>query len=188
MKTSFILNTVAALALTSSIASAAIYKVDTSHSNVGFKVKHMMISNVNGKFAEFDGTFDITDGKFVSLDGTVKTATIDTDNEKRDGHLRSADFFDAAKYPAITFKMTKQEGDKVYGNLTIKDVTKPVILDAELSGEAKDPWGNIRSAFVLEGKIDRKDFGLTWNKALEAGGVLVGDTIKIIVEAQGIRQ
>jgi polyisoprenoid-binding protein YceI len=188
MKTSFILNTVAALALTSSIASAAIYKLDTAHSNVGFKVKHMMISNVNGKFTDFEGTFDVTDGKFISLDSVIQATSINTDNKDRDKHLRSADFFDVAKYPTITFRLTKQEGDKVYGELSMKGITKSIVLTSEVGGEVKDPWGNIRSAFVLEGKINRKDFGLTWNKALETGGVLVDDTIKIIVEAQGIRQ
>jgi polyisoprenoid-binding protein YceI len=188
MKTSFILNTVAALALSSSIASAALYKVDATHSNIGFKVKHMMISNVSGKFSDFEGTFDITDGKFTAINGLIKATSINTDNKDRDNHLRSADFFDVQNHPEITFEFTKQEGEKVYGKLTIKGVTKPVVLKAQIGGEIKDPWRNVRSAFILEGEINRKDFGLTWNKALETGGVVVDETVKLLIEAQGIRQ
>lgn len=186
MKASFITKSVAALLLSSSLAFAATYKVDTAHSTVGFKIKHLMISNVNGNFDAFDGTFDIDNGKLTSINGTVKVASIDTDNEKRDGHLKSADFFDAANNPDITFKATKINGDEVTGDLSIKGVTKKVTLELDFGGVAKDPWGNQRAGLVLEGKIDREDFGLTYNQALETGGVLIGKKLKLIAEIQGI--
>jgi polyisoprenoid-binding protein YceI len=188
MKMPFLLNTFAALALTASLASAAVYTLDPVHSEVGFKVKHMMISNVRGKFTDIKGTFDLTDGKFAALEGVVQAHTITTDDEDRDNHLRSPDFFDVDKYPTITFKFTKQEGANIYGDLSIKGVTKPVVLTSQVSGEVVDPWGNTRIALVLEGKINRKDFGLTWNKILEAGGVAVDETVHLFIETQGIRQ
>ncbi|MBE0496638.1 MAG: YceI family protein [Campylobacterales bacterium] len=188
MRLTFARNALAALALTSTLASAAIYTVDPAHSTVGFKVKHMMISNVSGKFTDVAGTFDVTDGKFAALNGVIQAHSVNTDDKDRDKHLRGADFFDTDKHPVITFAFTKQEGDNVYGNLTIKGVTKPVVLTSKVSGEIKDPWGNLRTAFVLEGKINRKDFGLTWNKLLEAGGVAVDENVQLLIEAQGIRQ
>ncbi|AFL68148.1 YceI family protein [Sulfurospirillum barnesii] len=188
MKFTFVLKAFTALALSSSIASAALYTVDTAHSTVGFKVKHMMISNVSGNFNTFKGTFDFANGTFSAIDGVIQASSIDTDNQDRDKHLRSADFFDVTKHPEITFKFTKQEGTKVYGDLSIKGVTKPVVLSLEMGGEVKDPAGKMRTAFVLEGKINRQDFGLTWNKALEAGGVVVDETVKLIIDVQGVRQ
>ena len=188
MKLTFTRNLLLALALGSTVASAALYEVDQAHSNVGFKVKHMMISNVSGSFGDFTGSFDAENGTFNALKGTIKTASIDTDNQDRDKHLRSADFFDADNHPTITFELTKQEGTKIYGELSIRGVTKPVALELESGGEIKDPWGNMRTAFTLEGEINRKDFGLTWNKALETGGVVVGEKVKLIIDIQGIRK
>lgn len=186
MKASFITSSVAALLLSSSLAFGATYKVDTAHSSVGFKIKHMMISNVNGNFGTFDGSFDINDGKLTTINGIVKVSSIDTDNEKRDGHLKSADFFDVANHPEITFKATKIDDDKVIGDLTIKNVTKQVTLALDFGGTAKDPWGNERAGLALTGKINREAFGLTYNQALETGGVLIGKELKLIAEIEGI--
>ncbi|MFY4806012.1 YceI family protein [Aliarcobacter butzleri] len=164
------------------------YNVDASHSNVGFKVKHLMISNVSGKFDKFSGKFEYDEKtkKLKSLVGDVTVASINTEDEKRDAHLKSADFFDEANHPTLTFKLDKVDGDKAYGKLTIRGITKDVKLDLENNGTAIDPWGNTRVALALSGKINRTDFGLNWNKALEAGGVLVDETVKISVEVEGI--
>jgi len=176
----------AALTLASSLLVAAPYAVDSSHSNVGFKVKHLMISNVTGSFATFSGSYDVENGVLRALEGRIETASVDTGIAKRDDHLRGADFFDAAHYPEITFTMTRFEGDRVTGDLSLHGVTRSVTLDAEVSGSVKDPWGNVRTSVALSGSINRSDFGLTWNKALESGGMVVGDTIKLSVELEGI--
>ncbi len=182
------------LGLVSILAAGALfagtYKVDTSHSHVGFKVKHLMISSVRGNFEKFDGSFEYDEktGIIKSLEGNVVVASINTDNEKRDGHLKSADFFDAAKHPNLTFKVEKVEGEKAYGKLTMRGVTKDVVFDIEKTGEVIDPWGNKRVGLELEGKVNRLDYGLNWNKALEAGGVVVGEEVKINVELEGIAQ
>jgi len=180
------------LAITSTLLVSALfagnYNVDNAHTNVGFKVKHMMITNVKGNFKEFKGTFEYDEKKntLVALDGEIKVQSINTENKKRDDHLRSADFFDAEKYPKIAFVLTKIDGDEAYGDITIKGVTKNIKLDFEAGGSIKDPWGKQRAGFTLEGKIKRKDFGITWNKVIEAGGVAVGDTVKLEVEVEGI--
>lgn len=165
------------------------YNVDPMHSTTGFKVKHMMISNVTGKFDKFNGTFEYDEKKnsLTALSGTIEVASVNTGIAKRDGHLKSADFFDVAKYPKMTFKVTKIKGDYVYGDLTLKGVTKNIKLELENGGTAKDPWGNFRAGFALEGKISRADFGLTYNSTLETGGVLIGDTVKLHVEIEGIK-
>lgn len=165
---------------------AAPYSVDVSHSSVGFKVKHMMISTVSGNFSGFSGSYDLEKGVLKSLSGTVKTATINTGIVKRDEHLRSADFFDAVKYPELTFVMTSHKGEKVMGNLTMHGITKAVVMQIDMGGEIMDPWENKRSGFVLSGKVNRKDFGLNWNKAIESGGVVVGDEVKITIEIEGV--
>ncbi len=167
---------------------AGTYNVDASHSNVGFKVKHLMISNVTGKFDKFNGSFEFDEksGKVTSVDGTVEVASINTDNEKRDGHLKSADFFDAGKYPTITFKVDKIEDEKAYGKFTMRGVTKDVEFDIVNTATVTDPWGNKRVGVEISGKVNRKDYGVNWNKALEAGGVVVDETVKIIVELEGI--
>ncbi|MGD9969275.1 MAG: YceI family protein [Sulfuricurvum sp.] len=168
--------------------SAAMYKVDPSHTTVGFKIKHMMISTVTGKFSNFNGSYDLDKGQFKMFKGEVKSASIDTGIQKRDDHLRSADFFDVAKYPDITFKMTSATKDKMTGDLTMHGITKKVTLDIDMGGVVEDPWGNMRSGFVLSGTVNRKDFGLNWNKAIEAGGVVVGDDVKLVVEVEGIEE
>ena len=174
MKRSFLATVLAGVLMSTTMASAALYKVDPSHSTVGFKVKHMMISTVTGKFNNFNGTYDLEKGVFKSLSGNIKADSIDTGITKRDDHLRSADFFDVANFGDITFVMTSATKSKMTGNLTIRGVTKKVTMNIEMGGVVEDPWGNQRSGFVLSGKINRKDFGLNWNKAIEAGGVVVG--------------
>ncbi|MBV5321884.1 MAG: polyisoprenoid-binding protein [Sulfuricurvum sp.] len=188
MKKSLFATVMATLMIGSSCVSAAVYKVDPSHSTVGFKVKHMMISTVTGKFGNFSGTYDLDKGVFKSLSGAIKADSIDTGIVKRDDHLRSADFFDVAKFGDITFVMSSATKSKMTGNLTIHGITKKVVLDVDMGGVVEDPWGNQRSGFVLNGKINRKDFGLNWNKAIEAGGVVVGDEVKMVVEIEGIAE
>ena len=188
MKRNLIAMALAGLVMSVSVASAALYKVDPSHSNVGFKVKHMMISTVTGKFGNFSGMYDLEKGQFKSLSGAIKAESIDTGIAKRDDHLRSADFFDTAKFGDINFVMTSATKTKMTGNLTIRGITKKVVLDIDMGGTVTDPWGNQRSGFVLSGKVNRKDFGLNWNKAIEAGGVVVGDEVKMVVEIEGIEE
>ncbi len=169
--------------------------LDPAHSDVSFKIKHMMISHVTGHFGNFNVTAE-TEGDDFSKSKVSFTAdvnSINTKNEQRDGHLKSGDFFDAGKYPQIKFeaiKVNKVSDDEfsVDGNLTIRDVTKPVKLKAEFGGIAKDPYGNIKAGFTVEGKINRKDFGLTWNAVTEAGGVMVGEDLKIHSEIQLVKQ
>jgi len=168
---------------------AGTYNVDVDHSDIGFKVKHMMISNVKGQFDKYSGVFEYDEKTktLKSLNGTVDINSINTKNAKRDEHLKSADFFDAAKYPSMNLKVTKVDGDVAYTKLSIHGVTKEVKMELELSGRViKDPWGNTRTGLSLYGKINRKDFSLNWNQAIEAGGIVVGDTIKIDIELEGI--
>lgn len=166
------------------------WTIDPAHSGVGFRVKHLMIATVKGRFGDFEGTLT-RDGDGVRIAGSVRTASIDTGNDQRDDHLRSPDFLDAATYPEITFASSdvQTSGDKlrVAGELTIKGVTRPVVLEGEVTGTGRDPWGNDRVALELEGEIDRTEFGLTWNQAIETGGVLVGDTVKLSLEASAVR-
>lgn len=167
------------------------WNLDKSHSNVNFAVSHMVFSEVTGLFREFDATLvaskdDLTDAK---IEATIKTASIDTQNERRDNHLRSDDFLNAEKFPEIKFVSTKVEktGEKLYkitGNLTIRDVTKPVVLDTEFRGTVNDPWGNVKSGFKATTKIDRFEFGTTWNKAIETGGLVAGREIEITLLMQ----
>lgn len=182
-----------ALSFAYTAAFAADFGLDPTHSSVGFSVKHLMVSNVKGKFNAFDGNVSMDDktGKLTKLEGVVDTASIDTDVQKRDDHLRSADFFDSAKYPKMSFVMTKftpLKGlkAKVAGNLTIKNITKQALFDAEVSKPVEDMQGNKRIGITLNSKINRKDFGLNWNKTLEAGGFVVGDEVKINIELEGI--
>ncbi len=174
--------------LSASALYAGTFNIDKSHSNVGFKVKHMMISNVSGKFEEFNGKFEYDEEakKLKNLEGTVVVKSINTANEKRDNHLRQSDFFAAEKYPNIKFDLDRVEGDKAYGKLTMRGVTKDVALDLETSQTIKDPWGNTRMGVVLEGEVNRFDYGIKYNKILEAGGVAVGEDVKLIVELEGI--
>jgi len=177
------------------VVPAATWNIDQDHSNIGFKVRHLMVSNVKGSFEKFSGTVVIDDSDITGskVEVTIDTASINTNVQKRDEHLRSPDFFDVTRFPAMTFvsKKVAPGGNgklKVKGDLTLHGVKKEVVLDVEpLSGESKDPWGNIRRGTTATTKINRKDFGLTWNKALETGGVAVGEEVQIILEIEMIK-
>ena len=169
----------------------AVWNIDATHTNVGFTVKHMMVSKVRGNFNQFEGTIegDPTDLANSKVQFKIDVDSINTSNEDRDNHLRSADFFDVENYPEMTFTSTKivQTDDDEYeitGDLTMKGVTKEVTLEAEFEGKGVNPWGQEVVGFSVEGKVNRKDFGLTWNQTLETGGVLVSETIKIVIELE----
>lgn len=169
--------------------------LDAAHSEINFKVKHMMIANVSGNFTKFNVNAETEGDDFskAKINFTADAASINTNNEQRDGHLKSPDFFDAEKFPQLKFEsnsITKKSDDEyvMNGNLTIKDVTKPVALNLNFGGIGKDPYGNTKAGFTVEGKINRKDFGLTWNAALETGGMLVGEDLKIHSEIQLAKQ
>lgn len=177
-----------ASALFVSTLFAGNYNIDVSHSSVAFKVKHLMISNVKGNFNDFKGSFEYDEKaqKLVSLNGEIKVASINTENAKRDKHLRAPDIFNAEAFPLITFKLTKIDDDEVYGDFTMKGVTKNIKLDFDNGGAIIDHRGNQKAGFALSGKLSRSDYGITWNKALEAGGVVVGDKIKLEIEIEGV--
>jgi polyisoprenoid-binding protein YceI len=171
------------------------WALDPTHSEVNFKIKHMMISNVSGNFTNFNVTAETEGDNFANskIEFTTDVNSINTNNEQRDGHLKSADFFDIENFPQIKFEGTKYEKideneHELLGNLTIKNVTKSVKLKIDFGGIAKDPYGNIKAGFTLEGKINRKDFGLSWNAATEAGGLLVGEDLKLQAEIQLVKQ
>ncbi len=183
------------LFVSSVFAASATYDVDSSHSYIGFSVKHLMISKVKGRFTDLAGSFNFNEkGKTIEqATAIIQAASINTEKTKRDNHLRSPDFFDVEKFPTITFTQTgksKLKGDEleVTGNITIHGVSKSIVLKGEFGGSIVDPWGENRVAFSAQGKLNRKDFGLTWNKALEAGGVVVGDKITLILEIEGVKQ
>jgi polyisoprenoid-binding protein YceI len=170
------------------------WALDTTHSKVGFKVKHLMISNVLGSFRDFKGevTTEGNDFSTAVINFSLNTASVDTEMADRDAHLKSADFFDVEKFPLLIFagKGLKDLGDDIYeltGSLTIKDVTKAVTLAVEFGGIGSDPWGNVKAGFSINGKINRKDFGLNWNAALEAGGVLVSEEVKISCDIELVK-
>jgi polyisoprenoid-binding protein YceI len=183
--------TVAILALTllgSASLFAGNYAIDTTHSSVAFKVKHMMISEVSGKFDTFSGLIDYDEKTktLKALSGKIDVNSINTANEKRDGHLKSPDLFDAQKYPEITFVLERVKGDNAYGKLTMHGITKELKLSLENNGIVKDPWGNTRVGLGLSGQLNRKDYGITWNTVLEAGGVAVGEIVKLDIQLEGI--
>ncbi len=167
------------------------WNLDTTHTQVGFSVKHMAISTVRGRFTKFNGTGETdASGTLVKASFTIETASIDTNQEQRDAHLRSADFFNAEKYPTLTFTATKivQDGTDITitGDFTMNGVTKPVTLKGETAPVVKDPWGMTRTGLALEGKLNRKDWGLTWNQALEFGGVMVSEEVKLHLELEAV--
>jgi polyisoprenoid-binding protein YceI len=166
--------------------------LDPTHSELQFKVKHLMISNVTGTIKTIEGSIESDGDTFTNTKIAFKAeiGSIDTGNEQRDGHLKSPDFFDAASHPSIAFESTHYNAaeDKVTGNLTIKGVTKPVTLDVEFAGTNKDPYGNFKAGFSITGKINRTDFGLIWNAALETGGVMVSEEVKLMAEVQFVKQ
>ena len=189
------ISTIIALALPT-FAFATTWTIDPDHSNVGFKVRHLMVSNVKGNFEKHTGVVEINDKDITKskVEVSIDTNSINTNVQKRDEHLRSAEFFDVAKYPAMTFvskKVAKAGKDKlkVTGDLTLHGITKQVVLDVESpTKESKDPWGNIRKGATATTKINRKDFGLVWNAALETGGVAVGEEITITLEIEMIKK
>lgn len=167
--------------------------MDPTHSELTFKVKHLMISNVKGEFKNFSADIDHEEFEKGTVNVNVNTSSVFTNSSDRDNHLKSADFFDAENHPAMTFKSTgfKKVDDEEYkleGLLTIKGISKKVVFDVEFGGTNKDPWGNEKAGFSLDGKINRKDWGLNWNAALETGGVLVSDEVRIGGEIQFVRQ
>jgi polyisoprenoid-binding protein YceI len=172
---------------------AGTWKVDPSHSSVGFEVKHMMIATVRGRFEEFDGMLEADEDISQSRAyGWANAASINTGDATRDEHLRSPEFFDVERYPRITYESTRIEpagGQKfrITGNLTIKDVTHEIDMDATVHGAGEDPWGNARVGVSVEGVINRNDFGLTWQQRLARGGVLVGEEVKIVLDVSAVR-
>lgn len=176
------------------LPAAGTWSFDISHSHVEFTVRHMMVGKTRGRFGAWQGTAHIADDPTESwVEVSIDATSIDTRDAKRDEHLRSGDFLDVEQFPALSFRSTKVEGGgtswTVTGDLTIRDVTRPVVLDLELDGVVeRDPWGLARAAFSGRTEIDREDFGLTWNVALEAGGVLVGKTVRIDFEVEAVLQ
>jgi polyisoprenoid-binding protein YceI len=169
------------------------WKLDPTHTLVEFSAKHLMITTVKGRIVDVEGviTIDERNPANSSVEATLKGASLDTRTEQRDQHLRSADFLHVEKYPEITFRSTRIEGGrdefKLTGDLTIRDVTRPITLDVRFEGQTKDPWGGERIGFSASGKIDRRDFGLVWNQLMETGGVAVGNEIKIAIEVEAIK-
>lgn len=170
------------------------WNLDTVHSGINFTVRHMVVSKVRGRFGKFTGgvALDESDLTRSVVEATIDASSIDTGTAQRDDHLRSTDFFDVEHFPQITFRSTRIEklgGDRyrLTGDLTIRDVTRPIALEAEYGGRGKDPWGNERVGFTAKGSLDRKDFGLGWNQVLETGGVLVSDRVEIELEVQAVR-
>jgi len=185
----FILSLV--LAVVALPLAADVYKVDKSHSDVGFKVRHL-VSNVTGKFTDFDGTITMLPGKpgASSVEFSINAGSNDTGNTDRDKHLRAADFFDVDKFPAITFKSTsiapskKKDIYNVTGDLTIRGITKRVVLPVQFLGTVRDPWGNDKAGFAVTTTINRKDFGVNWNKSLDQGGLLLGDEVEVAINLE----
>lgn len=171
------------------------WNIDKTHSIVEFAVKHLVVTTVKGHFREFEGSalIDEANPENSSVTASIDVASIDTNVADRDAHLRSDDFFNAEQYPKITFRSTRVElvsGEraKVHGELTIRDVTRPVVLDTEYEGQVDDPWGNRRAAFTATAQISRKEFGVKWNQLVETGGAVVSDNIKITLHVEAIRQ
>ena len=171
------------------------WQIDSSHSGIQFTVRHLVIAKVRGQFSRWTGAIESPGSDFArgSLDVAIDASSIDTGVADRDAHLRSPDFFDVERYPEITFKstsVTQTSADRLHvaGALTIKGVARDVVLDVEVLGQAKDPWGNERAVFSATTSIDCREFGLTWNQVLEAGGVMVGDRIDIAIDIEAVRQ
>jgi polyisoprenoid-binding protein YceI len=174
-------------------AEMARYDIDPEHSMIEFRVAHMVISKTTGHFKDYTGFIEMDpDAQTVkTIEATVKTASVNTNHEKRDTHLRTADFFDVEKYPTMTYKLKQYQknGDHytATGDLTLRGVTKEVTLTGNFNGITKDPWGNVRAGFNAEGKLNRKDFGMVWNKALDSGGLVVGDEVLIKLDIECIK-
>lgn len=178
---------------TAKMIPAGVWRVDPAHSNVGFSVKHMMIATVHGRFGTFEGTLDVGASGVARARGTIAAASIDTGDADRDRHLRSADFLDVETYPEITFdaqaiEPSDDENLLMAGHLSIAGVSRVIELDVTMQGVGRDPWGNDRLAVEVRGEIDREQFGLTWNQALESGGVLVGRKVKLELDLSTVRE
>ena len=175
------------------VPAAGIWAIDVSHSSLNFKVKHLGLAKTRGRFTRFEGTVDVGERpEDTRVDVTIDADSVDTHDETRDGHLRSPDFFDVASHPSLTFRSTGVSGADerwtLTGDLTIAGVTKPVSLDVEYDGVSTDPWGGVRAGFTAKTQINREDFGLTWNAALETGGFLVGKTVTLELDVELVRQ
>lgn len=179
---------------TASFAEMAKWNLDYDHSMVGFQVAHMVVSKTNGKFTEYSGVVEMDPeaGEFKTIDAVIHTASVTTDHQKRDEHLRTPDFFDVQKFPTMTYKMksyTKTGDDyTAVGELTLLGVTKEITLVGTFNGVAQDPWGNTRAGFTAAGTINRKDFGMKFSKLLDNGGMIVGDEVRIILEIEVIKE
>ena len=179
----------------STTAAKTTWTLDPTHAELGFAVRHLMIATVRGRFGKVEGTVTVDEKNPIDskVDVTVDVTSIDTRQEMRDNHLRSADFFDAANHPTIRFVSKRIEGDvnekfRLVGELTIRGTTREVALDVSLEGRGNDPWGNERAGFSASGKINRRDFGLVWNQMLESGGAVVGDDVKLSLDVELVRQ
>lgn len=174
-------------------AETARFNLDLDHSIIEFQVKHMVISKTTGRFTDYTGFVELDPeaGQVKAIEATIKAASLNTNHEKRDAHLRNPDFFDVEKYPTLTYKLKslKKMGDEftAFGDLTMRGVTQEVVLVGTFNGVTKDPWGNTRAGFTGKGKLNRKDFGMTWNKALDNGGLIVGDEVDIRLEIEAIK-
>jgi polyisoprenoid-binding protein YceI len=177
-----------------SLPAAGTWVIDQSHSTVGFTIRHMMVSKVRGRFGAFEGSITVSDDPLASsVQATIDANSIDTRDVKRDEHLRSADFFDVEQFPTLTFqsRSLKEDGEGGYvlsGDLTIRGVTRPVDLDLLVVGVSRDPWGGTRAGFEASTEISRKDFGLEWNLALDTGGVVLGDKVRIDLDVEAVAQ
>jgi polyisoprenoid-binding protein YceI len=192
MKITGMITVVAAAVLMGTSARALdTYKVDPAHSSIGFSIDHMVIDTVHGRFRQFDGsiTVDADNGNALKqASATIQAASIDTDVDRRDTHLRSPDFFDAEKYPTITFESTGVDGQTLTGKFTMHGVTKEISLPFKIKGPIKDPMGNTHMSLEIETKLNRKDYGLTWNKIMEAGGLMVGEDVTIQINGSFVKQ
>jgi polyisoprenoid-binding protein YceI len=180
--------------MTTQLQETAVYALDPAHTTVEFVVRHLMITKVRGRFTAFDGSVELEPGSEVpaAIQATIQAGSIDTREEQRDAHLRSADFFDVEKFPTLEFESTRIYGTPdeftIEGKLTIHGVKRDVSLRGSFEGQAKDPWGGFRVGYSAHATINRKDFGLTWNAALETGGVVVGDEVRIELNVEAIRK
>ena len=185
------LGLVAVAAVAAQVQAADVYNVDPVHSQVGFSVRHMVVSSVKGTFDAYKGSFEIDGGALTKAGAKIEAKSINTKNKDRDDHLRGGDFFDAEKFPEITFETTKVEksGDGVvlHGNLTMKGVSKEIALPVEVSGPVKNPWGKTVMGFEGTTKINRKDWGLSWNKVLDNGGVALGEEVELEISVEGVK-
>ncbi len=188
----YVITAAVLLAFSASISEAARFMIDPAHSSIEFKVRHLMITKVSGRFDRFSGEFkyDPKDPKSWNTMARIDAGSINTGIVDRDNHLRNTDFFDVGKFPAVTFRSTsisyiKDNTAKLNGLLTIRGIEKPVTLDLEIGGMATDAWGNTKAGFTATGKINRKDFGMIWNKALDTGGLTLGEEVEITIQIEG---